>query len=115
MGFNRALRAVRLEPTDKILLMGSIGDAKFAEKVLGIKDFNSEKERLLAVHEALDVDMTFTLGLRKWPSPSLPTQKATKYGTFEELKEGFPYTDAFHVAYKDFKLARSKAASSSGL
>jgi len=108
MGFDRSLKAIHLEKTDKLLLMGAIGGPEFAEKVLGIKDCKSEEERLLAMHKALDVDMLYTLG-ETGEQPSVAEE--TEYGTFEKLKKGFPYTDAFHIAYKDFKLARSKAAS----
>ena len=45
MGYERALRAVNLKPTDKIPLLGTIGDTRFGERLTGVR--SSEGNRYL--------------------------------------------------------------------
>jgi len=108
---DRAWKAVNLEYTDKLPLLAVIGE-DLAEKVTGvkIKGVKDPAERMRRLYEALDVDMMYTLGVKFDVIWSGRKPKLGR-GYFEDLKEDFPYTDAFHVAYKGLKLARSKSAS----
>ncbi|KYH40970.1 MAG: hypothetical protein AYL32_007880 [Candidatus Bathyarchaeota archaeon B26-2] len=108
MGYERALRAINLKPTDKIPLLGTIGDTRFGEKLTGIK--SSEGSRYLkALHKALDVDMIYVLETRMDRSP-IEQREDTVYGKFEDFEDSFPYYDSFHIAYKGYTLARTKTA-----
>ncbi|MEM3648149.1 MAG: uroporphyrinogen decarboxylase family protein [Thermoproteota archaeon] len=107
----RALMAVNLKYADRLPLMTIIGE-DLAEKITGVKirGLKTPAERVKALYEALDVDMMYTLGVRFnviWGS----RRPGLSQGCFNDLREDFPYTDAFHVAYKGLKLARSEHAS----
>lgn len=106
----RTLKALKFEYTDQLLLLG-VAEDELVEKVTGIKikGIKDPAEKMRKTCEALDVDMIYELGR----SNVLQENKQPKPGCgyFENLKEGFPYTDAFHVAYKGLKLARSESAS----
>jgi hypothetical protein len=107
----RAWKAVNLEYTDELPLLTAISE-DLAEKVTGVKirGLEDPAERMRRLYEALDVDMMYNLGVRFdviWSN----RRPKLGHGYFEDLKEDFPYTDAFHVAYKGLKLARSEHAS----
>jgi len=108
----RAIEALNLEPTDKIPMLGLIGDAEFAEKITGISRRNW-KEHVPALYKVLDVDMVYRTGITdeelmySWEEEKIGQ---SVYGTFDDFKATFPYTDAWHIAYKGCKLARTSAA-----
>ncbi|RLG93667.1 hypothetical protein DRO29_07430 [Candidatus Bathyarchaeota archaeon] len=108
MGYERALRAVNLKPTDKIPLLGTIGDTRFGERLTGVR--SSEGNRYLrALYETLDVDMIYVLETRIDRKP-IKQEEDTVYGRFEDFEDCFPYYDSFHIAYKGYTLARTKTA-----
>lgn len=112
MAYKRALKALNLEPTDKIPMLGVIGDAEFAKKITGISREKCE-EHLREFYRVLDVDLVYRMGvkneevLREWEEEKIDR---TFYGTFQDFENDFPFTDAWHIAYKGCKLARSPAA-----
>jgi len=105
LSLQRALQAISLRPVDKNLLMGPVGGPELIKSVYGI-DLPKDRWRV-EQHRILDVDMIYTLGTPK--EIGTPSTRVTE-GSFEELKEGFPYTDCFHIAYKGCRLARTKDA-----
>lgn len=108
MGYQRALKALNLEHTDKIpLLFNPAGDMelghRLAQKLAGLK--RSEGDRYIrALYQALDVDMLYTtepLRLGKKP-------RKTIYGDYEFFRKRLGgFGDAFHLAYRGMKLAQS--------
>jgi len=112
LAYDRALKALNLEPTDEIPMLGVIGDVEFAEKITGISRRNY-REHLPALYRALEVDMVYRMGIVseevmcRWEEERIDQ---TIYGSFEDFKDRFPFMDAWHIAYKGCKLARSPAA-----
>jgi hypothetical protein len=109
---DRALRALNLEFTDKMPLLGTIGDAEFAERITGISRHNYE-EHIQALYRTLDVDIVYRMGIRNEQSMrAWEEQKVeqTVYGSFEDFREDFPFTDAWHTAYKGCRVARTPTA-----
>jgi len=110
--YERALKALNLESTDKIPLLGIIGDVEFAEQITGICRKNYE-EHIPALYGALDVDMVYRIGIVDeqlkiaWEEKKI---EESIYGNFDDFRATFPYTDAFHMAYKGCRLARTPAA-----
>jgi len=104
------LKALKFEYADQLLLLG-IAEDELVEKVTGIKikGIKDPAGKMRKIREALDVNMIYDLGM----SNVLQENKQSKpgCGDFENPKEGFLYTDAFHVAYNELKLARSGSAS----
>ena len=108
MGYQRALKALNLEYTDKIpLLFNPAGDMelghRLSQKLAGLK--RSEGDRYIrALYQALDVDMLYTtepLRLGKKP-------RKTIYGDYEFFRKRLGgFGDAFHLAYRGMKLAQS--------
>ena len=112
MTYDRALRALNLEFTDKIPLLGTIGDAEFAERITGISRHNYE-EHIHALYRTLDVDMVYRMGIRNEQSMRAWEEKKveqTVYGSFEDFKEAFPFSDAWHIAFEGCRLARTPTA-----
>ena len=108
MGYERALRAVNLKPTDKIPLLGRVGNTRFGERLTGVK--SSEGDRYLrAIHETLDVDLIYVLETLIDRKP-IEQKEDTVYGRFEDFKDSFSRYDSFHIAYEGCILARSKTA-----
>jgi len=105
LGIQRAMQAINLKPVDKNLLMGPVDGLELIKSVYNI-DLSGDGWRV-EQHRVLDVDMIYTLGTPR--NIGTPSTRIAE-GTFEELKEGFPYTDCFHVAYKGCRLARTKDA-----
>ncbi|MEM3523208.1 MAG: uroporphyrinogen decarboxylase family protein [Thermoproteota archaeon] len=108
----RALEAINLRRVEELLLSGApITDEKLVEKLTGIKvNGKSQKEKTRALFEALDVDLFYQLGVDLNVVWSDRKPRLTE-GFFEELREDFPFTDAFHVAYKNLRLRRTETAS----
>ena len=108
MGYQRALKALNLEYTDKIpLLFNPAGDMelghRLAQRLAGLK--RSEGDRYIrALYQALDVDMLYTtepLRLGKKP-------RKTIYGDYEFFRKRLGgFGDAFHLAYRGMRLAQS--------
>ncbi|MEM3390518.1 MAG: hypothetical protein QW491_14110, partial [Thermoproteota archaeon] len=108
----RALEAINLRRVEELLLSGApTSDEKLVEKLTGIKvHWKSQKDKMKAVFEALDVDLFYQLGVDLNVVWSDRKPRLTE-GFFEELREDFPFTDAFHVAYKNLRLRRTETAS----
>jgi len=105
LGLKRALQAINLRSVDMNLLMGPVGGLELIKSVYGVY---LPKDRWRAEqHRILDVDMIYVLGSPK--NPGTPSTQI-KDGTFEDLREGFPYTDCFHVAYKGCHLSRREGS-----
>jgi len=85
--------------------MGPVGGAELIKSVYGV-DLSRERPRA-DQHSIQDVDLIYTLGTPR--DIGTPSTSITE-GSFEDLKEGFPYTDCFHIAYKGCRLARTKDA-----
>ena len=108
----RALRAINLESTDKIPLLNTIGGSSFAEKLSGVSRRERNKH-IRAFHEALDVDLSYSMAFvseeckYRWED-TLPEQ--TVYGSYEDFRGDYPYTDLWHIAYKGCEVARSPAS-----
>ncbi|MEM2849751.1 MAG: uroporphyrinogen decarboxylase family protein [Candidatus Bathyarchaeia archaeon] len=107
----RALKAINLEYADSLPLMTVISE-DLGEKVTGVKIRGLETpiERMKTLYRVLDVDMMYTLGV-KFDVIWSGRKPKLGQGCFNSLKEDFPYTDAFHIAYKGLKLVRSEHAS----
>jgi hypothetical protein len=105
LGLQRVIQAINLKPVDKNLLMGAVGGSELIKSVYGV---NLPKEGgRTEQHRILDVDLIYVLGSPR--NPGSPSAQITE-GTFEELKEGFPYTDCFHVAYSGCRLSRREGS-----
>jgi hypothetical protein len=105
LGLQRALQAINLKPVDKNLLMGPVNGPELIKDVYGV---NLPKEGgRTEQHRILDVDLIYVLGSPR--NPGSPSALITE-GTLEELKEGFPYTDCFHVAYSGCRLSRREGS-----
>jgi len=110
MGYNRALKAINLEPSDKILLLGT-PSTKSIDELAGVKGTETEEEQLVKRAKVLDMDYTYIQGRKRdakgtWLPPARAPRE-TEYGTFEDFKEGFAWTETWELAYKGCKLARS--------
>jgi len=105
LGLKRALQAIDLRSVDRNLLMGPVGGSELIKGVYGV-DLSRERPRV-EQHRIQDVDLIYTLGAPR--DAGTPSARITE-GSFEELREGFPYTDCFHIAYKGCRLARTKDA-----
>jgi len=112
MSLKRALKALNLERPGDLLLLGvPTEDEKLIEKLTGAKiETKDQKEKMKNIFKAFDVDLFYQLGVNFNVVWSNRTPKLAE-GSFEELKEDFPFTDAFHVAYKNLKLRRTETAS----
>jgi len=108
----RALEALNLRRVKELLLCGApTSDEELVEKLTGIKVYGKDKkEKMKAVFEALDVDLFYQLGVDLSVVWSDRKPRLIE-GFFEELKGDFPFTDAFHVAYKNLRLRRTESAS----
>jgi hypothetical protein len=105
LGLQRALQAINLKPLDRNLLMGPVGGSELIKRVYGV-DLSRERPRV-DQHRIQDVDLIYTLGTPR--DIGAPSTRITE-GSFEDLREGFPYTDCFHVAYKGCRLARREGS-----
>jgi len=112
MSLKRALKALNLERPGDLLLLGvPTEDEKLIEKLTGAKiETKDQKEKMKNIFKAFDVDLFYQLGVNFNVVWSNRRPKLAE-GSFEELKEDFPFTDAFHVAYKNLKLRRTETAS----
>ena len=108
----RALEALNLRRVKSLLLSGApTYDERLVERLTGVKVYGvSLREKMKAVFEALDVDLFYQLGVNLNVAWSDSKPRLIE-GFFEELKEDFPFTDAFHVAYKNLRLRRTESAS----
>lgn len=108
----RALDALDLRRGKDLLLSGPpTCDEKLIEKLTGIKvEGENQKEKTKLIFDAFDVDLFYQLGVNLKVIWSNRKPRLIE-GSFEELKEDFPFTDAFHIAYKNLKLRRTESAS----
>jgi len=108
----RALEALDLRRGKELLLSGPpTCDEKLVEKLTGIKvNGGNQKEKMKTIFDALDVDLFYQLGVNLDVVWSDRKPRLIE-GFFDELKEDFPFTDAFHVAYKNLRLRRTESAS----
>jgi uroporphyrinogen-III decarboxylase len=117
MGYHRALKALNLEYTDQIPLLGDIGvSRRTALKLTGMTK-SAGASYIQALYKALDVDMiyaqessvdpSYTPFKRSWRRPT-----KTIYGDSEFFRKRLgEFGDAFHLAYKGMKLAQSPVVS----
>lgn len=98
----RALDALDLRRgKDLLLFYPPTCDEKLIEKMTGIKvEGGNQKEKMKLIFDAFDVDLYCQLGVNLEVIWSNRKPRLIE-GSFEELKEDFPFTDAFHIAYKN--------------
>jgi len=115
MGYQRALKALNLEYTEKIPLLGGIGLARtrgvrrlLSQELKGIE--RSEGDRYTrALYKALDIDMIYTTGPTPRRKEKMP--RKTIYGDYEFFRKRLGgFGDAFHLAYRGMKLGQSPVA-----
>ncbi|MEM2890761.1 MAG: hypothetical protein QW358_05450, partial [Candidatus Hadarchaeum sp.] len=100
MVFQRAARALNLEPVDKVPLLGLPGGG--LEVTYGV-DGNDP----FAAYRFFDVDLIYVEGEK---DTAVKNIKEEFVGPFEDFEDSFPFTDVFPVAYRGLKLSRRETA-----
>lgn len=116
MGYKRALKALNLEYTDQIPLLGDMAvGRRMSQKLTGM----NRKERtkyIRALYEALEVDLIYAQNSIIEPSynPFIQSRRPRKtiYGDSDYFRKRLgDFGDAFHLAYRGMKLSQSPVVS----
>jgi len=112
MVYERALKALKLEDTDKIPLYGGHWLApRLARKLTGIRRRKGD-QYLRALHQTLDVDLVYTYQYTMEPTRSGRMPRKTVYGDYKFFKKRMgDFADGFLLAYRGMeKMAQSPVA-----